>query len=282
VFIKVSGREGQPRCSALGKIGRIDDVRAERQRGLHVAPLLLPRSCVPELRHIFSGAGNMGGVFYRFADEHNASLFARIASSPSDAEQLVTQLVELERPWQSGVTVSTLTVRDIRRLLLADDACVSLHPQFDGLDLQGFENRTVQVRRCVQHGDLHGENVLVDPQGNLLVIDYARAGESPASLDPITLELSLLSHSAGRRVAQGWPTTDAAAHWPVLERYTADCPVPAFVAGCRNWALSVANSPREIYAVAYAVALRQLKYEDTPHDAIRAIARAVIRAFSSA
>ncbi len=56
-----------------------------------------------------------------------------------------------------------------------------------------FEDRNIQVRWCCAHGDLHGHNVLVATDGSACLIDYGDVMDAPASLDPVTLELSLFS-----------------------------------------------------------------------------------------
>jgi Ser/Thr protein kinase RdoA (MazF antagonist) len=49
---------------------------------------------------------------------------------------------------------------------------------------------------CV-HGDLHGSTALVSASGSAVVVDYGDVAEGPASLDPVTLELSLILHPQG-------------------------------------------------------------------------------------
>jgi Ser/Thr protein kinase RdoA (MazF antagonist) len=45
----------------------------------------------------------------------------------------------------------------------------------------GFESRLIQTRWCCVHGDLHGENILVSSDGNVLVIDYGDVGFGSAA-----------------------------------------------------------------------------------------------------
>ena len=62
--------------------------------------------------------------------------------------------------------------------------------------LNEVERRQVQTRWCCVHGDLHGANVLARKDGECVIIDFGDVGDGPASLDPITLELSLLFHTS--------------------------------------------------------------------------------------
>lgn len=82
-------------------------------------------------------------------------------------------------------------------------------------------------------------------------------------------------------MASGWPSEAIAAEWPDINKYVAACPHESFVRSCREWAESVANSRRELLAVAYAIAVRQLKFPDTKSALAIAIARSAIVAFRS-
>lgn len=50
-----------------------------------------------------------------------------------------------------------------------------------------------KTRRAVTHGDLHGDNLLVDSNHNPLVIDYERCGDGHALQDFIELEADIIS-----------------------------------------------------------------------------------------
>lgn len=133
-----------------------------------------------------------------------------------------------------------------------------------------FENREVQTRWACIHGDLHGCNVLVSSAGATVLIDYGDVGEGPASLDPVTLELSILFHPNAADAAATWPSTEQAKSWGNLDAYLVDCPFPEFIRQCREWALRIAAGNRDVAASAYSYLVRQLKYDGT--DKERAIA----------
>jgi hypothetical protein len=105
------------------------------------------------------------------------------------------------------------------------------------------------------------------------LIDFGDAGHPFASVDPVTLELSTIFHLQAARLPPGWPSEALLGQWGTLDAYAADCAFPDFIRACCQWALAVAGSPQEVSAVAYAYALRQLKYDDTN----KAFARALIR-----
>ena len=136
-----------------------------------------------------------------------------------------------------------------------------------GLDwILDFEAREIQSRWACVHGDLHGCNILVAADGAIVLIDYGEVGDGPASLDPVTLELSLLFHPDSVRAAGEWPTVDQARAWGALDIYLVDCPFTEFVRECRQWALRVGAGNRDVAASAYSYLLRQLKYDDTNKD----------------
>lgn len=283
VSIRVLGERGDVRTVALGKVGPIDDVENEHARGRqYVTPLLAVGTCVSDLRIVRAGAGPLGGIFYPFADEYSETLYARIGSHPEEARQLIERIRALESRWQGRGTVESVSVADVRRFCVADEHMSSLMGKYPGFRLADAEARRVQIMRCVQHGDLHGGNVLLKPDGSPLVIDYARAQMGTAALDPLTLELSLLYHPDGRQLAPGWPSPATAANWSDIDAYVVGCPVADVVRECRAWASAMANSPRELYAVAYAVSLRQLRYPDTDVDVARAVIESALRGIRSA
>jgi hypothetical protein len=119
----------------------------------------------------------------------------------------------------------------------------------------------------------------VGPYNTPILIDFAQVGESTASLDPITMELSLLFHPASRVMSAAWPTVNHAEHWDQIEEFLDRCPAAPFVRAAREWAHRVAAGPREMYATTYALTLRQMKYPDTDKDLARAIVKAVVAGF---
>jgi aminoglycoside phosphotransferase (APT) family kinase protein len=126
----------------------------------------------------------------------------------------------------------------------------------------------------MQHGDLHGLNVLVDSRSEPVVIDYGDVKRASPALDPAALELSAVFHPDAQVARGGWPTEDTIARFRDLDAYLADCPHPNFVRVCRAWAERARASESEWLASVWAYAARQLKYENPTDPLARALTRA--------
>jgi hypothetical protein len=107
--------------------------------------------------------------------------------------------------------------------------------------------------------------VLVSADNSVVLIDYGDVAEGSASLDPITLELSLIFHPHGVDLGS-WPTLEQARQWGELDTYLVGSPATEFVRECRAWAGRVAAGQREIAAAAYSYLIRQVRYGDTNKD----------------
>jgi hypothetical protein len=113
-----------------------------------------------------------------------------------------------------------------------------------------------------QHGDLHGDNVLVNEDLHPMLIDFGRAGRATASLDPVTLEISAVLQPQSGVDFGGWMSPGRAETWMDEEAYLEDCPIRPFVEACRRWAGNVSRGNREVAATVYAYGLRQMQYSD--------------------
>jgi len=146
-----------------------------------------------------------------------------------------------------------------------------------GIDITAIEACTVTAAHCFQHGDLHCANVVFDQRGHAMLIDFGDAGPSFAAIDPVTLELCTIFHSQRATLPPGWPTEEGMSQWMAADRFVENCAFTPFIMACRQWAMAVSGSPEEVAAVAYAYAVRQLKYGDTDKN----LARTLIRACSA-
>jgi Phosphotransferase enzyme family len=219
------------------------------------------------------GAGNRGGLFYAMVGDTVESLFDRIVANDASVPGIPAAIQAIEAPWYQGRATATVPVSRIRRQILADTDLPGIQAELDGIDIQAVEAQAIQAARCCQHGDMHCANVVFDQRGGAMMIDFGDAGQSFASVDPVTLELSTIFHIQSRRLPLGWPTEDRIGQWSDLDTYVAASGFADFVRACRTWAQAVAGSPQEIAAVAYAYALRQLKYGDTQKPLARALIR---------
>jgi hypothetical protein len=128
-----------------------------------------------------------------------------------------------------------------------------------------IEDLQAQINECRTHADLHGGNVHATVDRAPVLIDFGRVAITPACLDPITLEVSALTHPDAKLVLGGWPTAQQAQNWH-SQAYVDASPIRPFVAQCRAWVGRVVRGDRDRDAMLYAYALRQLKYPATPPE----------------
>ena len=260
VVIKLGGL-----TSVLREASRYEDVVAKLPVGLGAHILFV----------VGAGAGKGGALIYQLADEYDSSLFQMLRDRNVSAVNAVTRLRDRLQEWVRDAPIVVKSLTDIRRGLISDlklmEAGRSSAPE------RGIE---VSVQRSLVHGDLHGANVLVTPQGEPTLIDYGEVRRANCALDPVTLELSVVFHPAMAGELAGWPTAEQCATWYDLDAYCAGCPVEAFVRACRGWARDVAAGEAELLASAYAYATRQIKYQEPTQALAEAIADATLRQMS--
>jgi DNA-binding NarL/FixJ family response regulator len=279
--LQVIDSRGQICTMAVAKIAGLDKIVHENLRyQSHVAPRLDVGAFTTRVDEVQAGASDVGAIFYTLARTYEKSLFDLLSDEPGRGATVVPRLRSLTARWLEGAPLRPMRARDIRRGLLSDDDIVSCAFLLDGIDWQGFEEREVSVRHCCQHRDLHGLNVLISEDDSPVLIDYGEVDFASASLDPITLELSLLFHPKGEAIRGAWPSEAQAFEWDNLDRYTRNCPVPEFIRACREWAHNVSAGNREVYSNAYAFSVRQLKYNDTNHTLAVSIISSVIEAMN--
>ncbi len=263
IRLKVTDSRGTRIHDAVAKLGTLAEVRDESARyKIHISKLeaaATPR----ELHTLEFGAKARAAVFYSLMDGFDQDVFEVCAQPGTLPSTVAKNAQEMTLRWSDGVGETRRPIREIRQRLIADDEFQQATRPHAILWLHDFERREVQTRWCSIHGDLHGGNILVRSDGSCVLIDYGDVGEGPASLDPITLELSLLFHPKRPLLGSGWPSGGQAQHWADLDKYLKGCPAANFIRACREWSFAVAAGQREIAAVAYAYLVRQLKYADT-------------------
>ena len=262
IRLRITDHQGVAIHDAVAKLSSHTDVQKEADSyAAHVTRL--PPAATPRmLAHLEYGAHTLAGVFYGLAEGSDASAFDVLRDSDKDAVAVIRSVEAAMAPWVDDVPETSTTLEKARRRLLSDVDLNQLRALFDLDWVIEFEARTMQARMACCHGDLHGSNILVSPAGAQL-IDYGDVGPGPASLDPITLELSLLFHPASPCAKDEWPSLDQAREWGDLDAYLINCPFPRFLSECREWAVRAGAGRREVAASAYSYLLRQLKYDDT-------------------
>ncbi|WP_434618591.1 phosphotransferase [Tabrizicola sp. M-4] len=271
---------GAPLREVVAKLATLDRVKDEyRRHEAHI--MLLDGAVTPRKMAILEfGAGPIAGLFYQLAQGHDDSLFTTMAKEDARAAVAVAATAAALNYWSAGKPESRRSVKEVRQCWVDDDTAAELQKTY-GLDWAAdFEARELQTRWCCVHGDLHGENILVDAGSNIMIIDYGDVGHSAASYDAISLELSAVLQQ-NETISAAWPTEEQCRQWHDLDAYLAGCPMPEFVRACRDWALQVAAGRREVAACSYTYLLRQLKYPDTDKSRILALLEGV-RAFMKA
>jgi CheY-like chemotaxis protein len=267
---------GELAALVIAKLGQIPSIEDERQRFETLVAPRLPQAAFPHLTGIVrAGAGPEGGLFYGLAADFTRSLFELMVEDAGAAALVVGQVADYLSRWTDGRSPVERTVGSMRRDLVSDEVFAELRSQLDEVEIDRVEAMPCHANACVQHGDLHGENILVSDSNRAIVIDFGSVFDAWASLDPITLELSSVFHPAGAKVRGSWPTHEQAGDWADLESYLKGCPIEKFIRACREWAWAMSNGDREFYATSYSYALRQLQYGDVDSDLAKAVATGV-------
>jgi hypothetical protein len=276
--VEIRDGNGKLRLTAAARIGSRTEILKELECYKREVIRLPNGTFSGHIGEVMAGAGDAAGAFYRLIPNYE-TLAAILQKDPERASKIVSRLEAVEHIWNESRQQSSRTVGDIRRSLVSDSDMRIIGGLVGGLDWESFEERKFQAWTCSQHGDLHCGNVIVGPYNAPILIDFAQVGEAAASLDAITMELSLLFHPASRVKSAAWPTVNHAEHWDQIEEFVNGCPAASFIRAVREWSNRVAAGPREVYATTYALALRQLKYPDTDKDLARAILKAVVGGF---
>lgn len=280
--VTVFNTAGAPQIMSVAKVGAFDEIAVERTKYHAEVVKLAPGSFPQVTGEIGLGAGRFASIFYGLVGTDVKSLFDVLADDPTIGAAIPSQLRADQETWHVARQVDKLRVSTIRRNLIGDVVLQRLGDEIAGIDLAAVEAVEVDAARCVQHGDLHCANVLFDALARPMVIDYPEIRRSLASLDPIALELSTIFHRDAPDRA-GWPSEDQAGNWPDVDQFCEGSKYEDYLRACRTWALEIAGSEQEVWAVGYSYALRQLKYGDTDKVLARAIIRGCIaRLFGSA
>jgi len=276
--VKIRDQNGVERLTVAARMGNRSDVRKEIENYNRDVIRLPNGSFSVYTGEVFAGAGASGGVFYRLIPDFE-SLSTIIKHDPARAADAVQRLQTIETAWTQGHPQSASSIADIRRRLVPDAKIAEVEGLLHEIPWEEFEQHTIQVRLSCQHGDLHADNVLVRANGDPVIIDYAEVGTNPASLDPLSLELSPLFYPTNNVASATWPTAEHIANWTDLNRFVENSPIEPFIRATRGWAVEVAAGNRERYAVAYSYAVRQLRYVDTDKPMALGIIKAVIAAY---
>jgi CheY-like chemotaxis protein len=233
----------------------------------HLTTGFTPRGTI--LRH---GLRGHSAIAYVLAEGFSDNLFTLLARSEDQAIDALERIIRHLGPWNQVWQTVTTSVADMRQRLLTDERAAELGEDLS--EYQEYERERLSLPIAVCHGDFHGGNLLVRADGEPIMIDFGDVGLNWNAIDPVTLELSLLFHSASPYRNSGWPSAQAVRRYLDLDSYLQECPVPTFVRRVRDWALETLGGDEVgLRGIVYAQALRQLKYDDTDHEVARSLGR---------
>lgn len=250
--------------SCIAKCGSRKEIDVDSENFNRRISRLKPGATPRQIDHIRYGAGLNSAVFYGLATEHKYSFFSA-CSKGMMTTKILDSLEDILSNWHDKHVEKRRQIKEIRRNLLSDESASTLTSLYEIDEAASFEEKFVQCRVSCIHGDLHGENILVDIDNNATtLIDYGDVMEECTILDPLTLECSFLFHAS--TPCGDWPTISSIDEWCNLENYIKDCPYSREIQFCRDWTNKVGVGNRELAACLYSYALRQLKYRDTDKD----------------
>jgi hypothetical protein len=275
VRVRVTDSGGARIHDAVAKLGSLDEVRDEGDRYDNFVMRLDPRATPRKLATLEFEAGALAGIFYGLAEGFEASAFDMARYQDGQSAKAIKSIEAVTKRWTDGVSETRRPVRCVRQRVVSDDGLARVTGEYPINWVTDFEASQIQTRWACIHGDLHGSNALISTDGcSAVLIDHGDVGDGPASLDPVTLELSLLFHPQ-RLDMGGWPSIEQARQWGSLEAYLEGCTAAEFIRECRRWAARVSAGNREIAASAYSYLVRQLKYDDTKKDLALALLQGV-------
>lgn len=264
----------------FGKLGDTVSIMEEKQRYDAVAPRLRPGDFAPMVSYIPHGARKSGGLFYTLADDYPYSALQWFEQNPSDACEFIDRIRAIVDDWQEAQQANRISIGAMRRAQIGDESVAPFGKELESVKWQEVESTEIEINHSMQHGDLHGFNILVDKLGRPILIDFGSSGYSACCLDPIVLELSILFHEQSPFRGGSWPSPEQCEVWDQVEDFVIDSQLREVLLKTRSWGIEVSNSPQAFYATAYCQVMRQLKYQDTDKARTLSIARACVRRLS--
>jgi CheY-like chemotaxis protein len=249
---------GRSAGKVVAKIGTRSRILREASKYRTMAGRLPPDLIVTQVDLVDAGAGRVGAVFYGLADNFDRDLFSCLGTDEAAACAVIAALKEAFADLHSSGVVESKRFETLRREIVGGDA-LQIAAE-DEANIRAIDDMEISISSCMQHGDLHGQNILVDRNGTPILIDYAKTAIASGCLDPVTLELSAVFHPEAQAIRGNWPTEQQIASWWDLEAYLANCPFPEFISHARSWIDSVASSSGEVDVIIQGYALRQLRY----------------------
>lgn len=273
--VGVKDANGGIRLWVASKLGRFDAIASEIERYEREVVRLPAGTYAPLIGQVARVVASRG-AFYRLLDGYDRCYFDVLRTSDVAAAQCVTAIREGQAPWSRNPKATKISVADIAKTLIWEKHLPRLHGLLDGINWKAFEEREITANFCTRHGDLHGENVLVDAQHRVMLIDYGAVEPLPSAIDAVTLELSPFFHPNGARDALRWKSGDGRIDWFDRAAFSALSSVPAHIGAARDWAHGEGFGEREVLACAYTYVLRQLQFTGADQELGRALIAGIV------
>jgi CheY-like chemotaxis protein len=256
----VKDAQGGIRLSVASKLGRYDAIASEIERYEREVVRLPAGTYAPLIPGKVARVVESRGAFYRLLDGYDRCYFDVLKESDANAALCAQAIRDGQLPWAQNAKAQKMRVGDLVKMLVWETYLPAIHELLDGIDWKGFEDREITVNICTRHGDLHGENALVDAKHRAMMIDYGAVGPLPSAIDAVTLELSPFFHPHGFRAALRWNTEDGAIDWFDRDAFCTLSTIPEHIKAARQWAHGDGFGEREVLACAYTYVLRQLQF----------------------
>jgi CheY-like chemotaxis protein len=217
--------------------------------------------------------GARRAIFYNLAEGVDSNFFALL----HDAREVIEVLRARLAIWHGQRSLARETVEAIVAEI-AGAKGVELARSLGLPDLNEVFELEIEIVRSVQHGDLHGANILCNADGSdVCLIDFGDVRETIALLDAVSVELSPLFHPEGVGDDLRNCLKQNAAAWFNDADISRACPGSTWLSQVRPWIRQVALSHVDYAVTVLAYAIRQLKYEDTDKDLAVALINAAVQ-----
>jgi hypothetical protein len=238
----------------------------------------LPVGSYPNiLNQYFAGCANKKGIFYRFATEYNSNYFKHLTENEENALCILTKIRQILDTWNKNKQVKQVLISEVRKTLCSDIKFIKLESIKRDLGLDEFERKTINANYCIQHSDLHGQNILVSEELTPILIDYGDIQEASSVLDIVTLELSQYFHPSMKSLEL--PAIELFENWFDDEENFKLSPFPKVAKFLRAWKTDNSFMTREYIVTVYAYAIRQLTYKNTNKSFAIALIKSAIAAY---
>jgi len=222
----------------------------------------LPVGSFPNIiSEYLAGCAGRKGVCYQFAKNYDGNYFSYLLHSEESTLIILERLKNIFNHWSQNKQTKQISVREIRRTICPDHKFEKLPEIIKRLCLDEFESRILNANFCIQHGDLHGLNILVSKDLHPVLIDYGDIKIATSVLDIVTLELSQFFHPSLKDIQS--IDISLFENWFNNIKYIELNKYPLVAQFLRQWKSENALFEREYIATVYSYAIRQLTYEGT-------------------